>query len=82
MIRSNGGMIMALYEYYCPTCETKFEQLRPMSRSSEPAVCPEGHEGAMRLLSVFAAVGKGEDGEPVSLAGGCGCGGACSCGAF
>ena len=73
---------MALYEYYCPTCETKFEQFRPMSASREPTRCPEGHEGARRLLSVFAAMGTSEDGRPMSLVGGCGCGGACNCGAF
>ena len=74
---------MPLYEYFCQKCETKFEQLRPMSASHEPATCPDGHEGAMRLISLFAAVGTGEDGQPMSLAGGgCGCGGACSCGAF
>ena len=75
---------MPLYEYFCQKCETKFEQLRPMSQSSESAVCPSGHEGAMRLISVFSAVGRGEDGDMMSLGGfggGCACGGACSCGA-
>lgn len=71
---------MPLYEYYCPTCETKFERLRPMSLSNEPAICPSGHEGAMRLLSVFSAMGRTDGGEPMSLGGGCACGGACSCG--
>ena len=46
---------MPLYEYYCPTCEKKFELLRSMSRSDEPATCPSGHEGAERLISVFSA---------------------------
>ncbi|MSQ23432.1 MAG: zinc ribbon domain-containing protein [Chloroflexi bacterium] len=76
---------MPIYEYYCPTCEIKFEKLRPMTASAEPAECPEGHQGAARVLSVFSAFGRGEDGEPMALAGaggGCGCGGACSCGAF
>ena len=44
---------MPLYEYYCPTCEKKFELLRPMSRSDETAACPEGHKGAERMISVF-----------------------------
>ena len=73
---------MPLYEYYCRTCETKFEQLRPMSAAATTAVCPSGHEGAKRLISVFSAVGRNEGGELMSLGGGggCACGGACSCG--
>lgn len=71
---------MPLYEYFCPTCETKFERLRPMSASDEPSICPEGHEGAERLVSLFSAVGTDESGNSVTFAGGCACGGACSCG--
>lgn len=71
---------MPLYEYFCPTCESKFEQLRPMSAASEPVRCPDGHDGARRLLSVFAAIGTSDTGQPMMLGGGCGCGGACSCG--
>lgn len=73
---------MPLYEYYCHTCDTRFERLRPMNASAEPAVCPEGHEGAQRLLSLFSAVGTDERGAPVTFAGGCACGGACSCGSL
>jgi putative FmdB family regulatory protein len=53
---------MPLYEYFCPRCEAKFELLRSMSRSEEPATCPEGHEGAERVLSVFLSLSKGADG--------------------
>ena len=53
---------MPLYEYYCRRCEAKFELLRSMSRSEEPATCPSGHEGAERALSVFASFSKGADG--------------------
>ena len=52
---------MPLYEYYCKKCSAKFEMLRPMSRSDEPATCPEGHAGALRTLSVFAAIGRAGD---------------------
>ena len=58
---------MPLYEYYCRRCEAKFELLRPMSRSEEPATCPSGYPGAERTLSVFSSFSKGADGssEPI-----------------
>jgi putative FmdB family regulatory protein len=79
---------MPVYEYYCRTCKTKFEKLRPMSASEQSVDCPSGHEGAMRTLSLVARVGgsagydfmsAGDDLMPSG--GGCACGGACSCGA-
>jgi len=72
-----------LYEYYCPRCAAKFEQLRPMSQSDDPATCPKGHRGGARTVSVFAAVTKDASGayEPMSPGGGCACGGGgCGCG--
>ncbi|MGE3684828.1 MAG: hypothetical protein AB7J47_00555 [Acidimicrobiia bacterium] len=30
---------------------------RPMSDANAPASCPDGHDGAIRLLSVFASTG-------------------------
>lgn len=71
---------MPIYEYHCRICDIRFEQLRPMSAATEPALCPSGHE-AMRVLSVFSAVARSESGETVSLTSSCPCGGACSCGA-
>ncbi len=68
---------MAVYEYYCPVCETTFEKLVPMSASSSATQCPAGHEGAKRKLSVIASLGRGDDSMPSF--GGCACGGACSC---
>ena len=72
---------MPLYEYYCRPCKTKFELMRPMSRSSEPATCPSGHAKAGRTVSVFAARTTEGDGASTSMAaGGCGgcAGGACA----
>jgi len=66
-----------VYEYYCRTCETKFEKLQPIKAAADPAVCPEGHKGALRTLSLIASVGNG---EPAGFGGGCACGGACNCG--
>jgi len=64
---------MPLYEYYCPQCETRFELLRPMGRSDDPAICPNGHQRAQRVLSVFSAVSKGADGETAPVSGGSAC---------
>jgi len=50
-----------------------------MSEANAPAVCPDGHDGAVRLLSVFANVGGSGAGPLQSAApqgGGC-CGGGC-----
>jgi hypothetical protein len=47
----------------------------------DPAPCPQGHAAAGRVLSLFAALSKGEAGEASALGGsGCaGCaGGACA----
>lgn len=72
---------MPLYEYHCRSCGVRFELLRPMRRADEPATCPQGHPGAERALSMFAAVTRGRDSEPASFGGGCACGGSCACGA-
>jgi putative FmdB family regulatory protein len=64
---------MPLYEYYCPQCQTRFELLRPMRHSDDPAACPNGHNGAERVLSVFSAVSKGAGGGTAPIAGGPSC---------
>lgn len=72
---------MAVYEFFCPTCRTRFEERRPMSESARPATCSAGHR-AERLLSVFA-VGRGDTAvalDDIPQAGGCCGGGACGCG--
>jgi putative FmdB family regulatory protein len=74
---------MPMYEYWCRRCGAKFELLRSMAKSSAPATCPRGHAGATRTLSVFATMGHSGEApgwDADSSAGGCGCGGACSCG--
>ncbi len=76
---------MPLYEYHCPSCRETFELLRPMSRSSEIAICPAGHPNAERVLSLVADLSRGTSGGgpgPAPGGGGCGgggCGGACAC---
>jgi putative FmdB family regulatory protein len=71
---------MPVYEYYCRECATKFEKLRPMREAEEAAVCPAGHPGVARSISVFASFSRGAGGEIQPMAGGCACGGACACG--
>ena len=68
---------MPVYEYFCRECGSKFEKLRTIAKANEAVECPQGHEGAIRTLSVIARVG-GSDGAETSF--GC-CGGSCGCGA-
>jgi len=72
---------MPLYEFKCRECDDTFEVRRPMSEAGDPASCPQGHEGAVRLLSVFASVGASGASAPAPAARptGGGCGGGCAC---
>lgn len=70
---------MPLYEFRCRTCDTTFEERRPMAEANNPATCPDGHSGAVRVLSVFASVnagGSAPGAAPMPSGGGC-CGGGC-----
>jgi len=60
---------MPIYEYLCPSCDTKFEMLRPVSECHEPASCPKCQGSAQRVLSRFAAFSAGEDGLPSPVGG-------------
>lgn len=73
---------MAIYEYYCPSCRTKFEERRPMSQATEAATCAKGHQ-ADRTVSAFAfSAGAATAIADAPMGGGCGCGGACACSGF
>ncbi|HEY2948231.1 MAG TPA: zinc ribbon domain-containing protein [Micromonosporaceae bacterium] len=78
---------MPRYEFRCRACGDTFEVNRPMSESSAPASCPQGHDDTVKLLSTVALGGRAgaSGGSPMSSAagsmpsgGGC-CGGACGC---
>lgn len=76
---------MAIYEYYCRTCNSKFEKRQPMSDVAVVTACQCGAK-ADRMLSMFA-VAKSGDGDAMfdmsQMSGGGGCcggGGGCACG--
>lgn len=50
---------MPLYEYYCEKDDMVFEALRPLSRSEEPALCPECGRKSERILpTTFSAMNR------------------------
>jgi putative FmdB family regulatory protein len=73
------------YEFRCRTCDTVFEQRRPMADAADAASCPHGHDDTVRLISMFASTRNGDgSGLPALSGGGAGggggcCGGACGC---
>lgn len=76
---------MPRYEYRCRSCGATFELRRPMSQSSAPAMCPEGHEYSVKLLSTVAMTGTASASgaaapQPQSGGGGGGCCGGGCCG--
>jgi putative FmdB family regulatory protein len=73
---------MPCYEYRCRACGDTFELNRPMSESSAPCTCPQGHDDTVKLLSTVAVGGLAagrQAGAQGPAGGGC-CGGACGCG--
>ncbi len=74
---------MPVYEYFCRTCNTRYEKLRPLRESDAPASCPTCNEqNSVRTLSVFIVHNNTTESRGTSTSaysGGCGCGGACSC---
>ncbi|EOS99398.1 FmdB family transcriptional regulator [Streptomyces noursei CCRC 11814] len=70
-------MAMPRYEYRCRPCGTTFELDRPMAESSAPAVCPDGHQDTVKLLSAVAVGGTAAAPGPSGGGGGGCCGGGC-----
>ncbi|MFG2137574.1 zinc ribbon domain-containing protein [Streptomyces sp. NPDC048650] len=68
---------MPRYEYRCRPCGTTFELNRPMAESSAPALCPDGHEDTVKLLSAVAVGGSASAPAPSGGGGGGCCGGGC-----
>ena len=63
---------MPIYEYYCAGCNSKFELLRPLTKTNEDVACPKCSKTAKKLLSNFACFSKSAEGitSPISGAGG------------
>ena len=70
------------YEYRCRACGDTFELNRPMTESSAPCACPQGHDDTVKLLSTVSVGGlaAGRSAGPSGAGGGGCCGGACGCG--
>jgi putative FmdB family regulatory protein len=60
---------MPIYEYVCPECNAKFEQMRPLSQADKPATCPRCHKPARRKMSTFACFTTSDSGVPQAVAG-------------
>lgn len=73
---------MPIYEYYCPSCEKKFEEL-VFEKKPAMIYCPQcGKPEVNRLISSFAMAASVS--SPMQMNGegsshSCGCG-SCSCG--
>jgi putative FmdB family regulatory protein len=46
---------MAIYEYYCGSCQQEFQLMRFMSQSSEPGPCPTCGKPSQKLVSAHAS---------------------------
>jgi len=60
---------MPIYEYVCSDCKSKFEQMRPLSQSSQSADCPKCHKPASRKMSLFSAMSTSVSGVPQAVPG-------------
>lgn len=60
---------MPLYEFYCPQCRIKFEELCRASLASVP--CPQCAAESKKVLSTFRA-GRCASGGGLASSGGCG----------
>ncbi|MFA5079385.1 MAG: zinc ribbon domain-containing protein [Dehalococcoidia bacterium] len=80
--------IMPIYEYLCPKCQIRFEQLRSLSSAEEDAECPKCKTRSGRAISRFVSHSKSDfsmlDHMPSSGAGkscsGCSSGNCSTCG--
>ena len=59
---------MPFYDFRCPTCEEQFEVQRPMAERDEPTTCPQGHEGAKRVITSVGVTGGIRYGSPATAA--------------
>ncbi|GAA1263557.1 hypothetical protein GCM10009665_61360 [Kitasatospora nipponensis] len=55
---------MPRYDFRCRSCGATFELRRTMAQANDPAVCPQGHEDTVKLLSTVAVTGAGSGSAP------------------
>ena len=60
---------MPLYDFKCPTCDERFEMRRSFEEYDEPVTCPNGHEGARRVISSWGTAGAIRSGTPTKVVG-------------
>jgi putative FmdB family regulatory protein len=53
---------MALYEYLCGSCGTRFEKRMPMSNALQVVSCTSCGKQARKVIGQFAVVGRAEAG--------------------
>jgi putative FmdB family regulatory protein len=69
---------MPIYEYICPKCHIRFEQLRSLSSAEEDADCPTCKSRSGRAISKFVSRAKSDMGMLDHMpSGGGGGGGSC-----
>ncbi len=76
---------MPVYEYFCRTCNARYDKLRPLREADAPTTCPSCNEqNSVRTLSVFITMTSSAEsrsaGSETAPHSGCSCGGACGCG--
>ncbi len=77
---------MPVYEYFCRSCNTKYDKLRPARDADAPVRCPScSEENSVRTLSTFAVHGTSRvaaQGAMSESSGGCSgsCAGCSGCG--
>jgi putative FmdB family regulatory protein len=75
-VREEGVLTMPKYEYFCRTCNTRYEKIRPMTEADAPIDCPNCEEQNSSTPHSSADYSS----SSAMSSGGCGCGGACACG--
>ena len=55
---------MPFYDFKCPTCDERFEVRRAISESDQPVACPNGHDGAVRVITTWGTGGGIRSGTP------------------
>ncbi len=57
---------MPLYDFRCPKCGLEFEVTRPISRASEPALCPWDKTPSERVFKMPMTFVRGGTSTPTS----------------